>query len=378
MTDPSAAGRFYRNALFFVVLLLTGLGLLVIFSSSSIPAEIRFGDTLYFVRRQAMFAAMGFTMILILQIIPLRFVEKLTLPMLGLSAALLALTLIPGFQHKANGASRWVKIAWLSFQPSELGKVALILFLAKNLSRPSSQIDSKPLHILPNLLVLGLFSCLLMLQPDFGSTVIYVSICFFMLFVAGLPLHYIAGAFLLGLIGAVAAILHAPYRLARVTSFLNPWDTIQTGGFQIVQSYLGFHNGGFWGAGLGESRQKLFFLPEAHTDFILSVVGEEMGLLGVFLVISCFAYIAWLGLKITSLQSDTYRKFLGLGVSALISIQAIVNMGVAMGLLPTKGMSLPFVSFGSSSLLSFLLLVGILAKLAKVPSTHGSPQGKLN
>ncbi len=134
-----------------------------------------------------------------------------------------------------------------------------------------------------------------------------------------------------------------------------------------MQSFLGFYNGGVLGAGFGESRQKLFFLPEAHTDFILSVIGEETGLIGVFLVVSCFAYIAWLGMKITALQTDTYKKFLALGLSALISIQAIVNMGVAMGLLPTKGMPLPFVSFGSSSLLSFLLMIGILAKLATSP-----------
>jgi cell division protein FtsW len=361
------SGRFYRNALLFVVLLLTGLGLLVIYSSSSIPAELKYGDTLYFVRRQAIFASIGFLVIAGLQWLPFHLMERFTLPLLGFSLLLLVLTLIPAFQHKANGAARWVKIAWVTFQPSELGKVALLLFLAKNLSRPSSRIDRNIKHILPNLFVLSVFSFLLMLQPDFGSTVIYVSLSFFMLFVAGLPLKYILSAGIVCILGAIAAIIHAPYRLARVTSFLNPWDNIQTGGFQIVQSYLGFHNGGFWGAGLGESRQKLFFLPEAHTDFILSVVGEETGLLGVFLVVACFAYIAWLGLKITSLQTQAYRKFLALGVSSLISIQAVVNMGVAMGLLPTKGMSLPFVSFGSSSLLSFLLLIGILAKLAILP-----------
>ncbi len=369
--DGQQQGRFYRNALLFIVLLLTGLGLLVIYSSSSIPAEMRYGDTLFFVRRQAVFACIGFLVIVALQWIPMSFLEKLTLPVLALSLGLLVLTLIPAFQHRANGASRWVKIAWLSFQPSELGKVALLLFLAKNLSRTSSRIDRFPLHIAPNLLVLAAFAALLMLQPDFGSTVIYVSLSFFMLFVAGLPWKYIILAFMACMLGAIAAIVQAPYRLARVTSFLNPWDTIQTGGFQIVQSYLGFHNGGFWGAGLGESRQKLFFLPEAHTDFILSVVGEETGLIGVFLVVACFAYIAWLGLKITALQTHTYRKFLALGVSSLISIQAIVNMGVAMGLLPTKGMSLPFVSFGSSSLLSFLVLIGILAKLAVLPKDSG-------
>lgn len=367
MVPQDALGRFYRNALIFTVLMLTSVGLLVIYTSSSIPAEIRFHDSLFFVRRQATLGLAGFVLIALLQWLPLRFIEKITLPLLIFCLALLVMTLIPGMQHKANGAARWVKLGGLSFQPAELGKLAMILFLAKNLSRPTARIDLNPLSILPNLLVLGAFACLLMLQPDFGSTMVYASISMLMLFVAGLPIRYILVAACLGLTAVVAAIVHAPYRLARITSFLNPWDTIQTGGFQIVQSYLGFHNGGLWGLGLGESRQKLFFLPEAHTDFILSVIGEETGLIGVFLVVACFAYLAWLGLKITSLQTDPYRKFLAMGLSALISIQAIVNMGVAMGLLPTKGMPLPFVSFGSSSLLSFLFMVGILAKLAMSP-----------
>lgn len=344
--------------------MLTSVGLLVIYTSSSIPAEIRFHDSLYFVRKQAILGLAGFGMIALLQWLPLRAIEKITLPLLLLCMVLLVMTLIPSLQHKANGAARWVKVGSLSFQPAELGKLALILFLAKNLSRSNARIDLNPRAIIPNLGILGIFACLLMLQPDFGSAIVYASISMLMLFVAGLPVRYIIVSAGLGLMGAVAAVIHAPYRLARITSFLNPWDSIQTGGFQIVQSYLGFHNGGFWGLGLGESRQKLFFLPEAHTDFILSVIGEETGLIGVFLVVACFAYLAWLGLKITGLQRDPYRKFLAMGLSALISIQAIVNMGVAMGLLPTKGMPLPFVSFGSSSLLSFLFMVGILAKLA--------------
>jgi cell division protein FtsW len=373
METPSVSeGRFYRNALLFTVFLLTALGLLAIYTSSSIPAEIKFHDTLFFVRKQFLLAALGFGLIMILQTLPLRWIEILTLPLIAISALMLVFTLIPGLQYKANGAARWVRLAWFTFQPSELGKLAMILFLARNLSRPSARIDKRPMAILPNLAVLSGFVLLLMLQPDFGSTVVYVSITMLMLFVAGLPVRYIITAFCLGVVGVVAAILHAPYRLARITSFLDPWESIRTGGFQIVQSYLGFHNGGLLGVGLGESRQKLFFLPEAHTDFILSVIGEETGLLGVCLVVLCFAYIAWLGLRITTLQNETYRKFLAMGISSLISIQAIVNMGVAMGLLPTKGMPLPFVSYGSSSLLSFLLMVGILARLAKVtPSRAG-------
>jgi cell division protein FtsW len=376
---PIARGRFYRNALLFTVLMLVSLGLLVIFTSSSIFADIKLKDSLFFVRKQAMFGLLGFLAIIAIQWTPFRFLEKITLPFIVVTILLLIITLIPGLQHKANGAARWVKLGFFTFQPAELGKLAWILFLAKSLSRSSSRVDKDAKAILPNVMLLGLIAGLLMMQPDFGSTIIYASMGFVMLFVAGLPFRYILTAAALGLTGAVVAIIHAPYRLKRITSFLNPWDTIQDGGFQIVQSYLGFHNGGLLGVGFGESRQKLFFLPEAHTDFILSVIGEEAGLIGVFLVVACFAYIAWLGMKITNLQTDPYRKFLALGLSALISIQAIVNMGVAMGLLPTKGMPLPFVSFGSSSLLSFLLMIGILAKLAASPesSSHGkTPQDK--
>ena len=337
---PIARGRYYRNALIFTVLMLVGLGLLVIYTSSSIPAEMKFHDSLFFVRKQAIFAFLGFLAIVAVQWLPYRWIEKFTLPFLSLTILLLVVALVPAFNHRANGAARWVNLGFFSFQPAELGKLAWILFLAKSLSRSQSRIDKDPKALIPNILLFGILGSLLMLQPDFGSTVVYSSMGFLMLFVAGLPIRYIVTAATLGITGAVAAIIHAPYRLKRITSFLNPWDTIQTGGFQIVQSYLGFHNGGFLGAGFGESRQKLFFLPEAHTDFILSVIGEETGLIGVILVISCFTYIAWLGMKITALQTDPYRKFLALGLSALISIQAIVNMGVAMGLFPTKGMSL--------------------------------------
>lgn len=369
---PIARGRFYRNALIFTVLMLVGLGLLVIYTSSSIPAEIKFKDSLFFVRKQAMFGAVGFFAILAIQWIPFSWIEKITLPFIAVTIFLLALTLVPGLQHEAKGASRWIKLGFFTFQPSEIGKLAWILFLAKSMSRPQSRIDKDPKAILPNILVLAVIGVLLMKQPDFGSTVVYTSIALVMLFVAGLPIRYILTAGTIGLTGAVVLVATSAYRRARILGFLNPWENVQTSGFQIVQSYLGFHNGGLLGAGFGESRQKLFFLPEAHTDFILSVIGEEAGLIGVFFVVACFAYMTWLGMKITSLQSDPYKKFLALGLSALISIQAIVNMGVAMGLFPTKGMSLPFVSFGSSSLVSYLLMIGLLARLAISPdTTHG-------
>ncbi|MBC7661775.1 MAG: putative lipid II flippase FtsW [Chitinophagaceae bacterium] len=369
---PIARGRFYRNALIFTMLMLLCMGLLMIYTSSSITAELKFKDSLYFVKKQAMFGSLGLIAIIALQWIPFSLIEKVTLPFIALTMLLLGITLVPGLQHKANGAARWINLGFFTFQPAEVGKIAWILFLAKSLSRPGTRIDKDPKAILPNLLVLGVLGVLLMLQPDFGSTVVYTAITFVMLFVAGLPIPYLAIAGTIGLTGAGVMIAIAPYRMARIFGFLDPWKNIATTGFQIAQSLLAFHNGGILGAGLGESRQKLGFLPEAHTDFILSVIGEEAGLIGIFLVILCFAYIAWLGMKITALQTESYKKYLALGLSAFISIQAIVNMGVAMGLAPTKGMSLPFVSFGSSSLLIFMLMIGLLAKLAvSTDLTHG-------
>ncbi len=210
---PISRGRFYRNALIFTVLMLVSLGLLVIYTSSSIHAEIKFKDSLFFVRKQAMFGLLGFTAIAILQYLPFKFLERITLPFIGLTLLLLAITLIPGLQHKANGASRWISLGFFTFQPAEVGKLAWILFLAKSLSRTNSRIDKDPKAILPNVALLAILAVLLMLQPDFGSTVVYCSMGFVMLFVAGLPIRYIVTAGVLGLTGAVAAIIHAPYRL---------------------------------------------------------------------------------------------------------------------------------------------------------------------
>lgn len=356
----------------FVALLLTGLGLLIIFTSSSIPASQKFGDAWYFFRKQAIIAVLGILMIGIIKKIPFRFIERMVLPLLGFSIFLLVLTLIPGIAHKANGAARWISLGGITFQPAELAKLAMVLFLAKSLSRPRCDIKKFKSGVLPNLLVYGLVASLLMLQPDFGSTILISLVTFIMLFTAGLPLHYVMGSFTAGLLGMALAIWRAPYRMARLTAFLDPWQDIQKGGFQIIQSYLGFQNGGLLGLGLGESRQKLYFLPEAHTDFILSVIGEELGLLGVLLVIGLFSYLTWITFKITMIQSNSFRKFLACGLSLLITLQASINMGVTMGLLPTKGIPLPFVSNGASSLIVFMAIAGLMAKL----STEGEEIAK--
>ncbi|MBF0440459.1 MAG: putative lipid II flippase FtsW [Oligoflexales bacterium] len=351
-------------------LLLTGIGLLVIYTSSSIPAYQKFGDSLFFFRKQAAVSFIGIVLIILIHKIPFRWIEILTLPALFISLIFLSFCLVPGIRQTANGATRWIRLFGITFQPAELAKLSLILFLSKNLSRPSFDINKISSGIIPNLIVFSIFGVLLMIQPDFGSTFMLFLLTFLMLFTAGLSRKYIATSLGCGIVFIGLAILEAPYRIARLLTFIDPWSDLQRGGFQIIQSYLGFQNGGLFGLGLGESKQKLYFLPEAHTDFILSVIGEELGLLGVLFIISCFLYLTYLGIKITRKQRDQYKKFLCFGLTAMISLQAAINMGVCMGALPTKGIPLPFVSSGASSLVIFLISVGLLSKLGLDANKH--------
>jgi cell division protein FtsW len=270
------------------------------------------------------------------------------------------LIIIPGAYVKVGGATRWLNLPFIRFQTSEIAKIALILFLAKNLSRQNFRIGSFWGGLFPNILFFTVYAGFLMLQPDFGTTALLGVITFAMLIVSGLAGRYIIGSAVAALGLVVTAILMAPYRMKRILAFLDPWDQIKEGGFQIIQSYLAFQNGGLLGTGLGESKQKLFFLPEAHTDFILSVIGEELGFLGVSLVIFTYLVLTFAAFKVTRNQSDPFFKYLCFGLTLLISLQAILNMGVVTGLLPTKGIPLPFISNGSSSLLAFMSIICIL------------------
>jgi len=362
--NTKKAGSF-SQPLLYAVCFLTGIGLLAIYTSSSMKGAQQFGDPFLFLRKQAFVAAAGLVAMFLCLKVPFSWIERSVLPLTILSISILLLIFVPGFYVKGGGAARWINVAGFSFQPAELSKLALVLFLAKNLARPGSDIDRFWTGIFPNFALLGIFGFLLMMQPDFGSTALLGAVTLLMLFVAGLNKRFIAIAGALSVTGVVAAVLAAPYRMARLVSFLDPWAEIKTGGFQIIQSYLAFQNGGLFGVGLGESKQKLYFLPEAHTDFILSVIGEELGLAGVLLVCLLFFYITWLGYRITRIQTVNFRRFLAFGLTSLIGVQASINMGVTMGLLPTKGIPLPFVSSGASSLLVFLCVAAILARLAK-------------
>jgi cell division protein FtsW len=354
------------NSLLIITFFLTSLSLLAIYASSPIKSEELFNTPYYFVQKQLFGIISGFLMVIILQFIPSKIIEHLPLPLVILSLFLLLLIFVPNLYNEVGGSKRWLQLSnSIRFQPAELAKIAIVFFLAKNLSRPSNKIKNWVSGILPNFLLVLLMAVCLLKQPDFGSTALIIVLTIIMLFVAGMRLLHLGIIINVTLVSFVIAIVSSPYRLKRLLSFMDPWSQVSQGGFQIIQSYLAFHNGGFFGLGLGLSKQKLFFLPEAHTDFILSVIAEEMGLFGIISIILLYVFMMILSLRIAAQQTCNFRKLLSFGLSSLISIQALINIGVVSGILPTKGISLPFISCGMSSLLSFLFCIGILARIAR-------------
>ena len=355
----------YGHAVILCVALLTGFGLIAIFASSSLKGAQQFSDEFFFFRKQVFAAIIGFIVIFAAQKLPFKLIERATIPILFITTLLLALIFIPGMYTKVGGAERWLRLPLVGGQPSELTKLTLVLFLAKNLSRSSSNIDSFRNGIFSNLAVLGLISFLLLFQRDLGTPVLLFVTTAMMLFVAGVARKFIIMCILGAAVLAMLAIAVEPYRIQRILTFLDPWSSARGAGFQIIQSFLAFRNGGIFGAGLGESKQKLFFLPEAHTDFILAVIGEELGLCGVLLLCCLFLFLALTGFSIAKQQVEPYRRFLAFGITTMIVVQTGMNMGVTMGLLPTRGIPLPFISSGNSSLLVFLCMSAILARLGK-------------
>jgi cell division protein FtsW len=363
--------------------LLTVLGVVMVYSASAVYAGARLGDGLWFFKRQLAGAALGIgAMLFALRLGPRR-LEKLAAALLLLSLALLALVHVPGLGRAAGGARRWLVLGPLQFQPSEMAKLSFVAWLARSLARRQDRVADFSSGILPHAIVLGAVAALLLSEPDFGTTAVLVCLTFAVLFIAGARVTYL-------LSGAVAAapvaaflVWHSPYRLRRVLTFLDPWADPRGHGYQAVESLLAFGAGGATGVGLGGSHQKLFFLPAAHTDFILSIVGEELGFTGVAAVLLLFAIVIWRGLKAAYSASDAFGCYLALGLTLLFALEALVNAGMALSLLPTKGMALPFLSYGMSSVVASLLAAGMLLSVSggvggflKRPSAgHKTPGG---
>jgi len=357
-------GLRYDPVLLGVVLVLTMFGVVMVYSASAVYAGARLGDANWFFRRQAIGALIGVAALVVVLKLGPRRLEALALPLLFISLALLLLLHLPGIGHSAGGARRWIRIGAVTFQPSELAKIALVLWLARSLARKQERIRLFSVGFLPHVFMLAVFGVLFMLEPDFGTAVLLAAVTFALLFVAGAPLSYLLAVVAAAAPVAAVLVWKSPYRIQRVLTFLDPWKDPRGHGYQTVESLLGFGAGGAFGVGLGESHQKLFFLPAAHTDFILSIVGEELGFAGVASVLLLFALLVWRGIKAAHAAPDAFGCWLALGLTLLLAVEALVNAGMALALLPTKGMALPFVSYGMSSVIASCIAAGMILSVS--------------
>jgi len=355
------------------VLALVALGLVMVYSASAVTAAEKLGNGLYFLERQLIAAGVGLVAMAAAVRLGYRKLARLAFPMLLVSIVLLVLVLIPGVGATVGGAKRWLRLPGISVQPAEIAKFTWVVYLAYSLAKKREKVATFSVGFLPHLLLAGLLVGLCMGEPDFGSSVELLVLLFILLFAAGTKLSYLVGSVLLALPMAWAAVAHSPYRWARIRAFLDPWAHRHDIGYQVAQSLISVGSGGLFGVGLGESKQKLFFLPEAHTDFIFSIIGEELGLLGALLTIALYAVVVWRGTRAALRASETFGTYLGLGLTALLGVQAAVNMSVAMGMLPTKGLTLPFVSYGGCSLVVSMAAAGVLLSLSAASAPLRNP-----
>lgn len=359
----------YDPLLLVAVLGLVGFGLVMVYSASAITAQDKLGDSFYFLKRQATAAGIGLLAMAVAMKIGYRRMARLAYPLLVVAVILLVLVLIPGLGTTVGGAKRWLRIPGVSLQPAEVAKVAWVIYLAYSLAKKREKVKHFSIGFVPHLGIAGLLVFLCMLEPDFGSSVALLFLLFVMLFAAGAKLSYLVGMVLAAIPFAYVAIASSPYRMKRITAFLDPWANRQGSGYQVAESLMSIGSGGLTGLGLGDGRQKLFFLPEAHTDFIFAIIGEELGLLGVAFLISLYGIVIWRGLRAALNATEAFGTYLGLGVVSLISFQACVNMAVAMGAVPTKGLTLPFISYGGSSLIVLMGAAGLLLSISTTAET---------
>lgn len=365
---PTARSRKRANAdglLLGVTLLLAFMGLVMVFSASAVMAGNRFHDSLFFLKRQMAWLALGFLVLHIVSRLDYTVWRKLALPILAVTAVLLILVLIPSLGLMIKGARRWLPLGPISVQPAEIVKLATVFYLAAFLAKGQDRVREFTSGLIPPLIVVGLLGGLILLQPDLGTVALIGLVTFGLLFLGGARISHLAGLVLVMVPLAAALVLRSSYRRQRLMTFLDPWADPSAAGFQVTQSFLAFGNGGLFGVGLGEGKQKLFFLPEAHTDFVLALVGEELGLIGTATLMALFGVLVFKGFQIAGRAREPFGRYLAMGITLLIAFQVLFNAGVATGLLPTKGLTLPFVSYGGSSVVMSLLGVGILLSISR-------------
>lgn len=348
-----------------IIIILLIIGVAMVYSSSYVWADYKYSDQFFFLKRQVLFAGSGVAAMVLFMFIPYGTWQKYAKFILLIGYGLLIVVLIPGVGLVRGGAQSWIGVGAFSIQPSEFMKLSLIIFLALLLSANQKYMTSFKKGFFPALiLVISAFG-LIMLQPDLGTGIVLVGTCMIMIFVSGARLLHFFGLASIGLIGFVLLIISAPYRISRITAFLNPWEDSLGDGFQIIQSLYAIGPGGLMGVGFGESLQKYFYLPEPQTDFIFAILGEEFGFIGGTVILGLFFLLFWRGIKITLEAPDQYGRFLALGITSMLTLQVMINISVVIGLIPVTGITLPFLSYGGSSLTLTLASAGILLNISR-------------
>lgn len=359
--QPQAKPDFWLLGL---ALILLGLGLMTLLSASGIVADKIYADPLYFFKRQTLFAIAGIAVMALLTLLPRPLIYKLQYPVLFLALLLLIVTLLPG-ATKIKGARRWLSLGPFGVQPMEFAKIALVMYLAYFMSTKQAIIKTFSRGVIPPFVVTGAFCGLLLMQPDFGGAAVFSFLLFFMCLAGGTRLIYLVISAVLACCGAYFLVIHEAYRFRRILAFLDPFKVAQDEGYQLVQSLYALGSGGIWGAGLGDSRQKLFFLPDAHTDFIMAIAGEELGFVGMTLIFLLLGLFFWRAMRVAFLQNDLRDRLTAFGLTLILGLSMVLNMAVVMGVAPPKGLPMPFFSYGGSSLLATFICVGLLLNISR-------------
>lgn len=357
--------RELRISLATILIIFISIGIVMIYSSSGIYALQELGDSMYFLKRHFLFLLVGLIMTLGVMLMDYRKLQPFAKPLLLLAIIFLILVLIPWIGKASFGARRWFRIGSFNFQPSEFAKLAMLIYVADFLARKQNKINSFREGFVPLMMVLGLPCLLILKQPDLGNSLLMVSIVFIMIYIAGANIRHLGILILLSLPVLYLLITKVAYRMARILAFLDPWQDSQGAGFQLVQSQIALGSGGLWGVGPGNSVQKLFYLPAAHTDFILSIIGEELGLIGTLAVVFLFMIFILQGARVAKRTQNSFGYFLAIGIISMIGLQAVVNIGVSIGAFPTKGLPLPFISYGGSALIFNMMAVGLLLNISR-------------
>lgn len=357
----------YDRTLLIAILSLLVVSVVMVYSSSSVVALTAYDDPAFFMKRQILWALLGLVVLAVtMHMNPRNFEDqRVVIGLVVISLALLAAVLFPGIGREVNGSRRWLRFGLLSFQPSELAKFALVVYISYFIAKKGERIRHFMNGLVPAYVVTGVFLLLAIRQPDFGAAMTLAAIAGILLFAGGANILHLAGTAAAAVPFVYFAVAHKAYRLRRIAAFLDPWADPQGSGHQIIQSFLAFGSGGVFGRGLGEGRQKLLFLPERHSDFIYAVIGEELGLIGALTVLALFLLILWRGVRLAFAAGDKFSRLLALGITLLICLQGMINMAVVTGLMPTKGIALPLVSYGGSSLVIAMAALGVLLSISK-------------